>query len=63
MLFIFIALGIVANLRFGYFFVILLSCAALIYQIKQSDFSKNASTLFKNNIWIGAGIALAILIG
>ncbi len=63
MLFVFISLGVVANFRFGYFFVILLSCAALIYQIKQSDFSKNASTLFKNNIWIGAGIALAILIG
>lgn len=58
-----ILLGFVAELNFGYFFVILLCCSALINQIQKCDFSTNALALFKNNVWIGAGIAFAILIG
>jgi 4-hydroxybenzoate polyprenyl transferase len=55
--------GFSANLSFGYFFVILLSCSALIAQIKKCDFKQNSLALFKANIWIGIGITFAILIG
>lgn len=64
MLAILVVLGINADFKLGYFLVILLSCATLIHQIQQCDFSNNAANLaFKNNVLIGCGIALAILIG
>lgn len=56
-------LGLSADFKVGYFVVIILSCSALITQIKQCDFEKNSMSLFKSNIWIGIGIAFAILIG
>jgi 4-hydroxybenzoate polyprenyl transferase len=59
--------GLVAGFKFGYFFVILISCSALIAKIKKCDFKQNSSAkslaLFKANVWIGIGITFAILIG
>lgn len=59
--------GLVAGFKFGYFFVILLSCSALIAKIKKCDFERNSHAkslaLFKANVWIGIGITFAILIG
>ncbi|MBU6140710.1 MAG: 4-hydroxybenzoate octaprenyltransferase [Proteobacteria bacterium] len=55
--------GFVTNLSFGYFFVILLSCSALIAQIRKCDFRQNSFALFKANVWTGIGITFAILIG
>ncbi|MBM3579673.1 MAG: 4-hydroxybenzoate polyprenyltransferase [Alphaproteobacteria bacterium] len=63
MLVILIILGFVADLSFGYFFVILLSCSALISQIQKYDLATGALKLFKSNVWIGVGIALAVLLG
>lgn len=63
MLTILVILGLNADFKLGYFLVILLSCSTLIHQIQQCDFSKNAAQFFKNNVAIGIGIALAILIG
>lgn len=58
-----ILLGFTADLSFGYFFVILISCSALIAQIKKRDPRQNSLALFKANVWVGVGIATAILIG
>lgn len=59
-----VALGLIGEFYFGYFLIILCCAAAQIYQIQQNNFSpKQALELFKNNVWIGAGIALAIFIG
>ncbi len=59
-----ISLGLVAEFSLGYFLIIACCGSAQIYQIQQNNFSpKRALKHFKNNVWIGAGIALAILIG
>lgn len=60
-----IYMGWQAELRSGFYFIILFTALLLNYQIKNCDFqnSKKCLAAFKANIWIGVLISLAILIG
>lgn len=60
-----VILGIIANLKFAYFPLIILAAAHIICQIKTCDFKNGADCLkkFKSNFWVAIIILTAILLG
>jgi 4-hydroxybenzoate polyprenyl transferase len=60
-----ILVGIIDNLKFSYFPLILLAAAHLSCQIKTCNFSDGRSCLkkFKSNFWVGIIVLTAIILG
>jgi 4-hydroxybenzoate polyprenyltransferase len=58
-------LGLKMNFNIGFFAIILLSCSIYAYKINVCDFKNGANCLrlFKQNVFFGALVAIAILIG
>jgi 4-hydroxybenzoate polyprenyltransferase len=61
----FLTAGLVGNLQFAYYPMIILAAAHLCCQVKKCDFKDGASCLktFKSNIWVGVIISIALFLG
>ena len=60
-----ILVGLIANLKFAYFPLILLAASHLSCQIKTCDFKDGKICLqkFKSNFWVGIIVLIAIILG